>query len=82
MRRGFGLGATVSIDTGGTFTDGYFTRGDQSARVKVDTTPHDVTEGLARCVAEGAAALGYRGVQDLLLETDAFRFSSTIGTNS
>jgi N-methylhydantoinase A/acetophenone carboxylase len=76
------LGATVSIDTGGTFTDGYFTRGDQSARVKVDTTPHDVTEGLGRCVAQGAAALGYPGVQALLLDTDAFRFSSTIGTNS
>ncbi len=76
------MGATVSIDTGGTFTDGYFTRGDQSARVKVDTTPHDVTEGLARCVAQGATALGYPGVQALLLDTDAFRFSSTIGTNS
>jgi N-methylhydantoinase A/acetophenone carboxylase len=80
--QGNGWGATVSIDTGGTFTDGYFTRGDQSARVKVDTTPHDVTEGMARCVAEGAAALGYPGVQALLLDTDAFRFSSTIGTNS
>ncbi len=76
------MGATVSIDTGGTFTDGYFTRGDQSARVKVETTPHDVTEGLARCVAEGATALAYPGVQALLLDTDAFRFSSTIGTNS
>ncbi|HEY3240477.1 MAG TPA: hydantoinase/oxoprolinase family protein, partial [Acidimicrobiia bacterium] len=76
------MGATISIDTGGTFTDGYFTRGDQSARVKVDTTPHDVTEGLGRCVAHGAAALGYPDVQALLLNTDAFRFSSTIGTNS
>ena len=76
------MGATVSIDTGGTFTDGYFTRGAQSARVKVDTTPHDLTEGLDRCVAQGAAALGYPGTQALLLDTDAFRFSSTIGTNS
>jgi N-methylhydantoinase A len=76
------LGATVSIDTGGTFTDGYFTRGERSARVKVDTTPHDLTEGLARCVAQGAADLGYPGTQALLLDTDAFRFSSTIGTNS
>ena len=76
------MGATVSIDTGGTFTDGYFTRDGQAARVKVDTTPHDLTEGLGRAVAEGAAALGYPSVPALLLDTDAFRFSSTIGTNS
>jgi N-methylhydantoinase A/oxoprolinase/acetone carboxylase beta subunit len=76
------LGTTVSIDTGGTFTDGYFTRAASSCQVKVETTPHDLTEGLARCLAEGASGLGYPGVQALLLETDAFRFSSTIGINS
>ena len=73
---------SVNIDTGGTFTDGYFTRGDVAERVKVDTTPHDLTECLARCVAEGASRLGYPSVQALLLDTDVFRFSSTIGTNS
>ena len=82
QKRRRGLGATVSIDTGGTFTDGYYTRGELAARVKVDTTPHDVTEGMARCVAGGAVALGYPDTQALLLDTDAFRFSSTIGTNS
>jgi N-methylhydantoinase A len=76
------VGATINIDTGGTFTDGYFTRGDQAERVKVDTTPHDLTECLARCVIEGASRLGYRSVQALLLDTDVLRFSSTIGTNS
>lgn len=76
------MGSTVNIDTGGTFTDGYFTRGDVAERVKVDTTPHDLTECLARCVAEGASRLGYPSVQALLLDTDVFRFSSTIGTNS
>lgn len=76
------MSTTVSIDTGGTFTDGYFTRGAQVVRVKVDTTPHDLTECLAECVREGAKALGFSDVQELLLECDAFRFSSTIGTNS
>jgi len=76
------VGSTVNIDTGGTFTDGYFTRGDAAFRVKVDTTPHDLTECLANCVAEGAKLLGYPGVQALLVDTDVFRFSSTIGTNS
>ncbi|MDA8267051.1 MAG: hydantoinase/oxoprolinase family protein [Actinomycetota bacterium] len=74
--------ATINIDTGGTFTDGYFTRDGSAERVKVDTTPHDLTECLANCVAEGARRLGYPNVQALLLDTEVFRFSSTIGTNS
>lgn len=76
------MGATVDIDTGGTFTDGYFTRDGAAERVKVDTTPHDFTECLAECVRVGAERLGYPDVQSLLLDTDVFRFSSTIGTNS
>lgn len=76
------MGATVNIDTGGTFTDGYLTRDGQSTRVKVDTTPHDLTECLAMCLAEGASSLGYPNAQALLLDTDVMRFSSTIGTNS
>jgi N-methylhydantoinase A/oxoprolinase/acetone carboxylase beta subunit len=76
------VGSTVNIDTGGTFTDGYFTRDGAAARVKVETTPHDLTECLAECVSQGAAVLGHRTVQELLLDTEVFRFSSTIGTNS
>jgi len=76
------LSTTISIDTGGTFTDGYFTHGETVARVKVDTTPHDLTECLAECVREGADKLGFPSVQALLLECETFRFSSTIGTNS
>lgn len=76
------MGATINIDTGGTFTDGFFTHGEVQASVKVDTTPHDLTECLARCVDEGAGALGFPDTQALLRETDVFRFSSTIGTNT
>lgn len=76
------MGATINIDTGGTFTDGYFTHGDDAVRVKVETTPHDFTECLSSCVKVGADRLGYPSVQALLLDTDVFRFSSTIGTNS
>ncbi len=74
--------ASINIDTGGTFTDGYFTRDQEVARVKVETTPHDFTECLANCVRAGAESLGYPSVQALLLDTDVIRFSSTIGTNS
>jgi N-methylhydantoinase A/acetophenone carboxylase len=76
------MGATINIDTGGTFTDGYFTKNGSGRRVKVDTTPHDLTECLAKCIAAGADALGYDDATALLLDADAIRFSSTIGTNS
>ncbi len=80
--KGAVLTASINIDTGGTFTDGYFVRDGSAERVKVDTTPHDLTECLGSCVAEGARRLGYPSVQALLLDTEVFRFSSTIGTNS
>jgi N-methylhydantoinase A/acetophenone carboxylase len=37
------MGFTIDIDTGGTFTDGLFTSGTEIKRVKVDSTPHDLT---------------------------------------
>lgn len=72
---------TISIDTGGTFTDGYFTRDGVAHSIKVFTTPHDVTVGMLECVEAGAAALGL-DVGEMLTETEVFRFSSTIVTNA
>jgi len=37
----------LSVDTGGTFTDGFVTGPNGAAQVKVDTTPADPTEGFA-----------------------------------
>jgi N-methylhydantoinase A len=76
------MGTTINIDTGGTFTDGYFSRGDRIEWVKVETTPHDFSECLDNCIREGASRLGFDTVQDLLLDTEVFRFSSTIATNA
>ena len=45
---------SINIDTGGTFTDGFFTGGDQMRKVKVDTTPHDLTVCFRECIEEGA----------------------------
>lgn len=76
------MGYTIDIDTGGTFTDGFFSHERDGARaVKVRTTPHDLTVCFLELVASGAGAYGV-ATDTLLYETDIVRFSSTIGTNT
>ncbi|MCF8042574.1 MAG: hydantoinase/oxoprolinase family protein [Desulfarculaceae bacterium] len=72
---------SIDIDTGGTFTDGFFLSGDQSASVKVPTTPHDLTECFLKCIEAGADCFKL-SVEDLLYQTQVIRFSNTIGTNT
>jgi N-methylhydantoinase A len=72
---------TLSIDTGGTFTDGYLTDGARTSRVKVDTTPDDLSRGVLACVDAAAASWGLRR-RALLRLVDAVRLSTTIGTNT
>jgi N-methylhydantoinase A len=75
------MAVTINIDTGGTFTDGVFTRDGRAFGVKAFSTPHDLTVGMLECVEAGAEALGL-GVEEMLAEATAFRFSSTIVTNA
>lgn len=73
---------TIDIDTGGTFTDGFFSRGQEYVTVKVDTTPHDLTVCFNQCIKEGAKKFGYDDVEAFLKQTMLIRLSTTIGTNS
>lgn len=75
------MGYTIDIDTGGTFTDGFFVCDDEIKTVKVATTPHDLTICFGECIKAGATAFGI-AAQDLLYNTDIIRFSNTIGTNT
>ena len=75
------MASTINIDTGGTFTDGFFTHRGRSLSVKVFTTPHDVTVGMFECVEEGAARLGI-SISELLTDLQSFSFSSTMVTNA
>lgn len=75
------MGYTIDIDTGGTFTDGFFVSGGRVETVKVPTTPHDLTVCFLECIRAGAERYGV-AVEDLLYETDIVRFSNTIGTNT
>ncbi|QIN79984.1 hypothetical protein GBA65_17290 [Rubrobacter marinus] len=71
---------TIDIDIGGTFTDGFFTDGQEARTVKVLTTPHDITECFVNCVEEGSRAFGM-GPRQLLRRTSVARLSTTVGTN-
>lgn len=75
------MGCTIDIDTGGTFTDGFFVQDGRVATVKVPTTPHDLTVCFQECIKAGAGRLGM-DPQNLLYQTDIIRFSNTIGTNT
>lgn len=75
------MGFTVDIDTGGTFTDGFITRGDEFRAIKTPTTPHDLTVCFMECIKEAAKAFSIP-LGDFLYDTDIIRFSNTIGTNS
>ncbi len=72
---------TIDIDTGGTFTDGFFTRDREIRTVKVLTTPHDLTVCFANCIKEGAEQFGV-SLKEMLLNTDIVRYSSTTGVNT
>jgi N-methylhydantoinase A/acetophenone carboxylase len=72
---------TIDIDTGGTFTDGGFVDRSRVRTVKVPTTPHDLTLCFLECITAGARQLEV-SVEDMLVNTDVIRFSTTIGTNT
>ncbi|MBI2875445.1 MAG: hydantoinase/oxoprolinase family protein [Candidatus Tectomicrobia bacterium] len=74
------MGLNIGIDTGGTFTDGFFFREREQVSVKVETTPHDLTECFIHCLQQGAEALGL-SLQEMLLEVDIIRYCTTIATN-
>lgn len=71
----------VSIDTGGTFTDGYISYPGGATTVKVPTTDHDLTVCFRNCIDKAADRLGLTP-EEFLVNTDTIRFSTTIGTNT
>ena len=71
---------SIDIDIGGTFTDGFFTDGEQVRTEKVLTTPHDITEGFMNCVEAGSQAFGL-DLGDFLRRSSVARVSTTVGTN-
>ena len=75
------MGFTIDIDTGGTFTDGLFTSGTEIKRVKVDSTPHDLTVSWLKCMEAGAEQCGFSSLPDFLEQVDIVRWSNTVASN-
>lgn len=75
------MSITIDVDTGGTFTDGFVTREGLAFSVKVDTTPHDLTEGFLNCLEAAAERLG-KSLPETLQQTSVIRYSTTFGTNT
>ena len=71
----------IGIDTGGTFTDGYFIRDREARKAKVLTTPHDLTTCFLDCLREGAKLFSIP-LEKLLRDTESIRYSTTIATNT
>lgn len=72
---------TISIDTGGTFTDGFFWDGERAESVKVETTPHDLTVCFFNCIEQGSKRFDFKSLTDMLKKTEVIRYSTTIGSN-
>lgn len=72
---------TIDIDTGGTFTDGFITSNGIARRVKVDTTPHDLTVCFNELISAAASSFGV-STADMLADTAVVRYSTTVGTNA
>jgi N-methylhydantoinase A/acetophenone carboxylase len=75
------LKAHIDIDTGGTFTDAFIVLDGKSIYGKAPTTPHRLSEGCMEAVRVAAEELGLT-LEQLLENTETFRFSTTYATNA
>jgi N-methylhydantoinase A/oxoprolinase/acetone carboxylase beta subunit len=72
---------TISIDTGGTFTDAFVVRDGERFTVKVLTTPHDLAVCFRDVISRASEEVGLT-VPELLRETATVRYATTVGTNA
>lgn len=79
----FQMSVLMTIDNGGTFTDGCLIKGDKIVRAKTLTTPYDLTKCFIDVISRLSEELyGKKDVRKLLQETEYLRYSTTAGTNA
>lgn len=76
------MGFRISVDSGGTFTDGVLIDASGEALMrKAHTTPHDPTIGTLECIGRLAEARAL-ALADLLARTSAIVVGTTMATNA
>lgn len=71
----------ISVDNGGTFTDGIlFTKGGESITAKVHTTPRDLAVGTLECISKLASSADLT-LRELLGRTSTLVLGTTLATN-
>lgn len=72
----------INVDIGGTFTDLFVTQnGERAEFVKTPTTHYDLSVGFLKGIKEAARAYGL-GLGQMLSQTEAVRYCTTLGTNA
>lgn len=75
------MAITMDVDVGGTFTDCFVVKDGQVVISKSPTTYYNYSVCFMKALQEGAEKLGL-SLEDALKETEAIRYSTTIGTNA
>jgi len=71
----------IDVDVGGTFMDFFVSGNGKHVISKVPTTTYELGAGFLRGIEDCAVKLG-KSVEDFLADTEAIRYSTTIGTNA
>ena len=71
----------VDVDTGGTMTDTLICGGDKPLLVKVESTPHDVTESFIKSLEMASEMLEFEDLSSFLERVSFIRWTSTLTSN-
>lgn len=74
------MNVTISVDTGGTFTDCVVVQDKKILRGKSPTTLHNVSEGVINAIRETCKS-GDISFEEAIKNMDMFRYATTGATN-
>lgn len=75
------MGYSINIDIGGTFTDFYSENGERARITKTPSTHYDLSVGFMKGIKDLSRLFGV-GLGEMLRNTDAVRYCTTVGTNA
>jgi len=72
----------IDVDVGGTFTDAIISSKWESLFLKVETTPHELSQCLQDALERAVHSLNVPDLKSLVAATQVVRFSTSLSTNS